>query len=154
MKNCSTDGQMEASQGLGSGSTVCRSECETNVIVDCPQKSITNMETYVTFRVSVTTTRTDLKAALVAVDDLEIRRRFNDFIYLRVQLEVLHPTRIVPPLPEKHPLHSIDRFSGPFIDRRTKALQRFLQRLAEHPVLSTASVFTHFLSDKNAHWED
>jgi len=52
------------------------------------------------------------------------------------------------PLPEKHSLKRFDRFNQEFVKTRMVALQTFLQRIADHPVLSfNKNVFT-FLTAK------
>ena len=76
------------------------------VHVDDPEKHTGTMESYVTFRVTTKTTRSEY-------DDSEysVRRRYNDFFWLRQKLEETYPTHLVPPLPEKHSLRRLDRFS-------------------------------------------
>lgn len=43
-----------------------------------------------------------------------------------------------------HPLPG--RFSEEFIERRRRALERFLNRLVRHPVIRYSDLLTHFLS--------
>ncbi|KAK3091749.1 hypothetical protein FSP39_022320 [Pinctada imbricata] len=120
------------------------------VLVDDPEKHTSTMESYVTFRISTKTTRSEF-------DDSEyhVRRRYNDFLWLRQRLEEGYPTHLVPPLPEKHSLRRLDRFSPEFLRVRQTALQKFLTRLADHPVLSFDKNFQVFLTAKawefNAH---
>jgi sorting nexin-7/30 len=52
------------------------------------------------------------------------------------------------PLPEKHSLRRLDRFSAEFLKVRQQALQKFLTRLADHPVLSFDKNFQVFLTAK------
>ena len=52
------------------------------------------------------------------------------------------------PLPEKHSLRRLDRFSAEFLRIRGTALQKFLTRVADHPVLSFDKNFQVFLSAK------
>lgn len=52
------------------------------------------------------------------------------------------------PLPEKHSLRRLDRFSPEFLKVRQQALQKFLTRLADHPVLSFDKNFQVFLTAK------
>ncbi|XP_033737677.1 sorting nexin-30-like [Pecten maximus] len=116
------------------------------VVVDDPEKHTSTMESYVTFRINMKTTRSEF-------DDSEysVRRRYNDFLWLRQRLEESYPTHLVPPLPEKHSLRRLDRFSQEFLRVRQSALQKFLTRIADHPVLSFDTNFHVFLTAKA--WE-
>ncbi|XP_048255712.1 sorting nexin-30-like [Haliotis rufescens] len=116
------------------------------VIVDNPEKHTGTIESYITFRVSTKTTRSQFDTSEYAV-----RRRYNDFLWLRQRLEENYQTHLVPPLPEKHTLKRMDRFSPEFLRVRQAALQKFLTRLADHPVLSFDKSFHVFLTAKA--WE-
>jgi hypothetical protein len=65
-------------------------------------------------------------------------RRFSDFEWLKAQLKETYPFLIVPALPEKQQL---GRFSADFVDMRLRALQRWVERVAQHPELSTVGTF-------------
>ena len=52
------------------------------------------------------------------------------------------------PLPEKHALRRLERFNPEFVKTRQAALQTFLQRVADHPVLSFNRCFQMFLEAK------
>ncbi|KAK7492932.1 hypothetical protein BaRGS_00015879 [Batillaria attramentaria] len=116
------------------------------IIVDDPEKHTSTLEAYITFRVSTKTTRSEFDNS-----DYSVRRRYNDFLWLRQRLEDGYPTHLVPPLPEKHSLKRLDRFSSEFLRVRQKALQKFLTRVADHPVLSFDKNFQVFLTAKA--WE-
>ncbi|XP_041359259.1 sorting nexin-30-like [Gigantopelta aegis] len=116
------------------------------VFVDNPEKHSGTIETYITFRVSTKTTRSIFDST-----DFCVRRRYNDFLWLRQKLEETYQTHLVPPLPEKHSLKRLDRFSADFLRVRQAALQKFLTRLADHPVLSFDKSFQAFLTSKA--WE-
>ncbi|CAO3617238.1 unnamed protein product [Cunninghamella blakesleeana] len=75
------------------------------------------------------------------------RRRFQDFVWLHNVLYVHFPACIVPPLPDKHRLEYVkgDRFSTDFVEKRRVSLERFLQRIERHPILSRSQYFTMFL---------
>lgn len=80
--------------------------------------------------------------------DYVVRRRYSDFEWLRQQLSLCYPTLIVPPLPEKHSLfEQIDRYDRDFITSRMQLLHRFLNRVADHPVLSCDKKYKAFLID-------
>ncbi|KAG8920999.1 intercellular trafficking and secretion [Tulasnella sp. 419] len=74
------------------------------------------------------------------------RRRFQDFTFLRDNLVKLFPACVVPPLPGKHRLEYVtgDRFSQEFIEKRKLDLQRFLDRLGQHPTLQRAKLLRDF----------
>ncbi|KAK7101066.1 sorting nexin-30-like [Littorina saxatilis] len=114
--------------------------------VDDPEKHTSTLEAYITFRVTTKTTRAEFESS-----DFSVRRRYNDFLWLRQRLEETYHTHLVPPLPEKHSLKRLDRFSQEFLRVRQKALQKFLTRLADHPVLSFDKNVQVFLTAKA--WE-
>ncbi|XP_056017912.1 sorting nexin-30-like [Ostrea edulis] len=116
------------------------------VVVDDPEKHTSTLEAYVTFRITIKTTRCEFDDS-----QYQVRRRYNDFLWLRQRLEETYPTHLVPPLPEKHSLRRLDRFSPEFLKVRQQALQKFLTRLADHPVLSFDKNFQVFLTAKA--WE-
>ncbi|XP_064625528.1 sorting nexin-30-like isoform X2 [Lineus longissimus] len=114
------------------------------VSVENPEKHTTAMESYITFKVSTKTTRSEYNSS-----EYSVRRRYNDFLWLRQKLEVTNPSHLVPPLPEKHPIRKLDRFDPQFIRTREVALQKFVKRLADHPVLSFSKHFQMFLTLKH-----
>ncbi|XP_076439906.1 sorting nexin-30-like isoform X2 [Babylonia areolata] len=118
------------------------------VKVDNPEKHTTTLDAYITFRVSTKTTRAEFESS-----EYTVRRRFNDFLWLRERLEECYPTHLVPPLPQKHTLTRLDHFSLEFVHMRMKALQKFLFRLADHPVLSFDKNFNVFLTAKASEFQ-
>lgn len=76
-----------------------------------------------------------------------VRRRFQDFVWLYNVLYTHYPACFVPPLPDKHRMEYVkgDRFSSEFIERRRVSLQRYLQRIARHPILQRSEFFIMFL---------
>ncbi|XP_077101183.1 sorting nexin-7 isoform X2 [Siphateles boraxobius] len=112
------------------------------VTVDNPDSIVTAIETYVTYRVMTKTTRSEFDAS-----EFEVRRRYQDFLWLKGRLEEAHPTLIVHPLPEKFVMKGmVERFNEDFIETRRKALHRFLNRIAEHPIFSSTEDFKIFLT--------
>lgn len=103
-----------------------------------------------------------------------VRRRYQDFDWLRIKLEDSQPTHLIPvgppgpdrnalappvtspllpsrlqPLPEKFVMKGVvDRFSEDFVETRMKALDKFLKRVADHPVLSFNPHLNAFLTAK------
>ncbi|KYN50152.1 Sorting nexin-30, partial [Cyphomyrmex costatus] len=78
-----------------------------------------------------------------------VRRRYNDFIWLRQKLVDTYPTHIIPPMPGKHTLLAqLDRYSKEFIIARMKLLHIFLNRVVNHPILSCDKNLHIFLTTK------
>ncbi|XP_013782874.1 sorting nexin-4-like [Limulus polyphemus] len=81
-------------------------------------------------------------------------RRYSDFENFHKYLETAYPFIVIPPLPEKRVLHAwqkltVDKYDTDFIDRRRAGLEKFLLRVAAHPLLSRDSVFKNFLQEEN-----
>ncbi|RUS24041.1 hypothetical protein BC938DRAFT_474215 [Jimgerdemannia flammicorona] len=91
--------------------------------------------------------------------DNDTRRRYSDFESLRKALSRLHPTVIVPPIPEKHSLSDYATLQRGvkddpvMIEKRKRMLQSFLNRVANHPALSYEHVFHRFL-ETNVSWSE
>ncbi|XP_042144813.1 sorting nexin-2 isoform X2 [Ixodes scapularis] len=115
-----------------------------------PQKVGEGMGAFVSYRV---VTRTNL--SYFRKSQMSVSRRFSDFLGLHEKLveKHLHLGRIVPPVPEKSVLGmtkikmSKDEgvASEDFVERRRAALERFLQRTAQHPSLRVDPDFREFL---------
>ncbi|XP_061589431.1 sorting nexin-30 [Cololabis saira] len=115
------------------------------VTVDDPKKHVSTMETYITYRISTKTTRIEFD-----LPEYSVRRRYQDFDWLRIKLEDSQPTHLIPPLPEKFVMKGVvDRFSEEFVETRMKALDKFLKRVADHPVLSFNPHLNAFLTAKD-----
>ncbi|KAI9506566.1 hypothetical protein BX070DRAFT_186793 [Coemansia spiralis] len=96
---------------------------------------------------------TSFIAYTVSFGDYEVKRRYSEFESLRGCLCRLYPTFIVPPIPEKHSLTQYavlqkrakeDQY---IIERRKRMLERFLNHLVEHPILSSEHIFHRFLEN-------
>lgn len=112
------------------------------ITVDNPESHVTAIETFITYRVITKTTRSEFDAS-----QYQVPRRYQDFLWLRSRLEESHPTLIVHPLPEKFVMRGmVERFSVDFIETRRQALQRFLTKVSEHPVLSHSQHLRVFLT--------
>lgn len=112
------------------------------ITVDNPESHVTTIETFITYRVLTKTTRSEFDSS-----EYEVRRRYQDFLWLKGRLEEANPTLIVHPLPEKFVMKGmVERFNDDFIETRRRALHRFLNRIAEHPILSCNEDFKVFLS--------
>jgi sorting nexin-41/42 len=91
------------------------------------------------------------------VQDFEVRRRYSEFASLRQTLVNLHPTLIIPPIPEKHSM--ADYAAKPtkakedagIIELRKRMLAVFLNRCRNMPEVRDDGVWWRFL-DPNASW--
>lgn len=98
-------------------------------------------------------------AYTIRTGDLEVRRRYSDFASLRQTLVNLHPTLIIPPIPEKHTM--ADYAAKPtkakedsgIIELRKRMLAVFLNRCRRMPEVRDDGVWWRFL-DPNASWSE
>ncbi|KAG0228244.1 hypothetical protein BGW42_002302 [Actinomortierella wolfii] len=77
-----------------------------------------------------------------------VERRYSQFEWLYARLLNKFGALILPVLPEKQ---YAGRFSEEFIEKRRRALERFINRLVRHPIIRYSDIMTHFLgcSDDN-----
>jgi len=68
--------------------------------------------------------------------------RYSDFVWLHERLKVRFPNVIIPPLPDKA---VTGNFDPNFISLRRTALERFLNRIAAHPILQCSEDLQTFL---------
>lgn len=89
---------------------------QIQVSVGDPKKHKSNLDSFVTYLI---TTRTFNDA--VQINELNVRRRYNDFIWLKTLLDSKYPFHILSPLPMKHTLSKkfhVVADDGEFIRRR------------------------------------
>ncbi|KAI9376071.1 hypothetical protein BJX61DRAFT_9325 [Aspergillus egyptiacus] len=95
----------------------------------------------------------------IRTGDLEVRRRYSEFASLRQTLVNLHPTLIIPPIPEKHSM--ADYAAKPtkakedagIIDLRKRMLAVFLNRCRRMKEVREDGVWWRFL-DPNVSWSE
>ncbi|MCJ1228439.1 Sorting nexin, cytoplasm-to-vacuole targeting pathway/endosomal sorting [Toensbergia leucococca] len=95
----------------------------------------------------------------IRTGDLEVRRRYSEFSSLRASLVNLHPTLVIPPIPEKHTM--ADYAAKPtkakedmgIIDLRKRMLGVFLNRCRKMKEVREDGVWWRFL-DPNASWSE
>ncbi|KAL8833516.1 MAG: hypothetical protein Q9170_004233 [Blastenia crenularia] len=95
----------------------------------------------------------------IRTGDLEVRRRYSEFHSLRSTLVNLHPTLIIPPIPEKHSM--ADYAAKPtkakedvsIIDLRKRMLTMFLNRCRKMREVREDGVWWRFL-DPNSSWSE
>ncbi|KAG0300681.1 Sorting nexin, cytoplasm-to-vacuole targeting pathway/endosomal sorting, partial [Dissophora globulifera] len=87
----------------------------------------------------------------IKIGDNEVKRRYSEFESLRKVLCRIYPTLIVPPIPEKHTISNYANIQNKskedavMVEKRKRMLQKFLNRLAKHEILSYEHVFHRFL---------
>jgi hypothetical protein len=94
---------------------------------------------------------------LTLVQGLEVKRRYSEFASLRATLVNLHPTLIIPPIPEKHSM--ADYAARPtkakedagIIELRKRMLAVFLNRCRAMKDVMEDGVFWRFL-DPHTSW--
>lgn len=105
---------------------------------------------YVTYLVT-----TESNSPTFQSSTMRVRRRFSDFYFLYSMLYMEFAAVAVPPLPDKSRLEYVkgDRFGLDFTLKRANSLQRFLDRIAQHPILKQSSLYLNFLetTDWNAY---
>lgn len=95
----------------------------------------------------------------IRTGDLEVRRRYSEFASLRDALTKLHPTLIIPPIPEKHTM--ADYAANPtnakqdqqIIELRKRMLAVFLNRCRRMDQVREDGILWRFL-DPNVSWNE
>nr|XP_026691239.1 sorting nexin-7-like isoform X1 [Ciona intestinalis] len=114
------------------------------ITVSNPEKHITTMETYITYKITTKTTR-----SIFDNSEYSVQRRYQDFVWLRNKLEEKHETHLIPPLPSKFIMKGmLDRFNRQFTQTRCRALHNFLDRISRHSVISFDENLQVFLTAK------
>ncbi|XP_014214644.1 sorting nexin-2-like [Copidosoma floridanum] len=130
------------------------SDLFVEITVTSPQKMGDGMGSYVAYRVE---TKTNIQ--LFKKRNFSVNRRFSDFLGLHDKLteKYLRSGRIIPPAPEKSVIGTTkvkmsgemsqeqNSGSSEFLERRRAALERFLNRVACHPVFCVDPDFREFL---------
>lgn len=116
------------------------------VTVHAPEKHGEGMSAYYVYTVE---TKTSLPQYQFGTFNQS--RRFRDFDWLYAQLLSKYPGAIIPPMPEKHTAAVQTKklsgvgYSSEWLEDRRCQLQRFLQRVASHPLLYSAKDLQTFL---------
>lgn len=98
-------------------------------------------------------------AYTIRTGEIEVRRRYSEFASLRQTLVNLHPTLIIPPIPEKHSI--ADYAAKPtkakedvgIIELRQRMLATFLNRCRRMKEVREDGVWWRFL-DPNVSWSE
>ena len=104
-----------------------------------PEKDSLIGSTFVSYKIETVTSLPEFKNK-----EITVRRRFKEFVALAERLHKSHRGYFIPPRPDKNvvegKLHSTE-----FIEVRRVALQKYLQKLSRHPVLSRSRELQIFL---------
>ncbi|KAG5641906.1 hypothetical protein DXG03_003973 [Asterophora parasitica] len=107
------------------------------ISVDDPQKVGDPIRGYTMYTVHTRTT-----SPLFQKSAFSVLRRYSDFLWLYETLSVNNPGVVVPPVPEKN---SFGRFDDHFVRQRRFALEKCIQKIANHPVLGKDADLRLFL---------
>ncbi|KAG0227975.1 hypothetical protein B0O80DRAFT_414154 [Mortierella sp. GBAus27b] len=104
-------------------------------------------------------TASSFYAYTIKVGDKELKRRYSEFESLRNVLCRIYPTLIIPPIPEKHTLSNYANIQKKkneeslFVEKRIRLLDKFLDRLVKHEILSYEHIVHRFL-EPEVIWSD
>ncbi|KAG9095895.1 Vacuolar protein sorting-associated protein 5 [Ceratobasidium sp. UAMH 11750] len=107
------------------------------ITVGDPQKVGDPINPYIGYTVSTKTT-----SPLYRKPNFSVLRRYSDFLWLFETLSLNKPGVFIPPVPEKQ---GFGRFQGAFVEARRLALNNCIQKIANHPLLSTDDDFKFFI---------
>ena len=85
--------------------------------------------------------------------EFSVRRRFSDFEYLKTKLEQNLKVK-TPALPDKAWKRQIPfivketLFDEEFLEERQKALDQFINKVSEHPLVQNEKLWASFLRDE------
>ncbi|GAU44405.1 hypothetical protein TSUD_246310, partial [Trifolium subterraneum] len=95
---------------------------------------------YVTYLI---TTRTNISE--FGGSEFGVRRRFKDIVTLSDRLSEAYRGFFIPPRPDKSIVESQVMQKQEFVEQRRVALEKYLRRLADHPVIRKSDEFRVFL---------
>ncbi|EGN96805.1 hypothetical protein SERLA73DRAFT_111514 [Serpula lacrymans var. lacrymans S7.3] len=97
------------------------------ISVDDPQRVGDPIRAFTMYTVHTRTT-----SPLFQKSTFSVLRRYSDFLWLCETLSMNNPGVVVPPVPGKSPF---GRFDDQFVEQRRLALEKCIQKTANHPVL-------------------
>lgn len=130
-----------------SRSTLSSSEEYLKITVSNPQKEAEASNSIVpggnTFVTYLITTKTNLPE--FGGSDFFVRRRFKDVVTLSDRLSEGYRGFFIPPRPDKSVVESQVMQKQEFVEQRRVALEKYLRRLAAHPVIKKSDELRVFL---------
>ena len=117
------------------------------ITVSSPQKEqetassmLSGGSTYVTYLITTRTNLPEYKGS-----DFTVRRRFRDVVALGDRLAESYKGFCIPPRPDKSVVESQVMQRQEFVEQRRVALEKYLRRLASHPVIRSSDELKVFL---------
>ncbi|XP_070037800.1 sorting nexin 2B isoform X3 [Nicotiana tomentosiformis] len=117
-----------------------------NITVSDPHKEmesgsiVPGSNTYVTYLITTKTNLPDYGGS-----DFSVRRRFKDVVTLSDRLSEGYRGYFIPPRPDKSVVESQVMQKQEFVEQRRSALEKYLQKLASHPVIKKSDELRVFL---------
>ncbi|XP_006828139.2 sorting nexin 2A [Amborella trichopoda] len=123
------------------------------IIVSNPQKEqeISNSlvpggNTYVTYLITTRTNMADYGSSdFSGSAEFSVRRRFRDVVTLADRLADSYRGFLIPPRPDKNVVESQVMQKQEFVEQRRLALEKYLTKLASHPVIKKSEELRVFL---------
>ena len=78
--------------------------------------------------------------------NIMVRKRYSDFEWLYQKLGDYFVNCVIPPLCKKN---YMEQFNEDFISKRARALEKFLNGIAVHPILKNSFIFYYFMLKDN-----
>lgn len=147
--NGGSNGHEGSSGGFASGSRslALSSSKYLDVSVSDPQREQENSNSIVpggnTYFTYVITTRTNLPE--YGGSEFSVRRRFRDVVTLSDRLSESYRGFFIPPRPDKNVVESQVMQKQEFVEQRRLQLEKYLRRLAAHPVIRKSDELRVFL---------
>lgn len=95
---------------------------------------------YYTYQITTRTNLPDFKGP-----EFSVRRRFKDVVTLADRLSESYRGFFIPPRPDKNVVESQVMQKQEFVEQRSAALEKYLRRLAAHPVIKKSDELRVFL---------
>ncbi|XP_011080753.1 sorting nexin 2B [Sesamum indicum] len=118
------------------------------ISVSNPQKEVESSNsivpggnTYITYLITTSTNALDYGGS-----DFSVRRRFKDVVTLSDRLSEVYRGVFIPPRPDKSVVESQVMQKQEFVEQRRVELEKYLRRLARHPVIKKSDELRVFLT--------
>ncbi|KAL0419189.1 UNVERIFIED_CONTAM: Sorting nexin 2B [Sesamum radiatum] len=118
------------------------------ISVSNPQKEVESSNsivpggnTYITYLITTSTDLLDYGGS-----DFSVRRRFKDVVTLSDRLSEIYRGVFIPPRPDKSVVESQVMQKQEFVEQRRVELEKYLRRLARHPVIKKSDELRVFLT--------
>ncbi|KAL0916217.1 hypothetical protein M5K25_013710 [Dendrobium thyrsiflorum] len=119
------------------------------ITVSDPQKELESTVSLVpgagTFVSYLITTRTRASDLSGSPQEFSVRRRFRDVVTLADRIAESYRGFVIPPRPDKSVVESQVMHKQEFVEQRRSALEKYLYKLAEHPVIGKSDELRVFL---------